>query len=64
MLVLSIGGMILGMAWMMLAMHFGYVLPIWAVWTSTVWQVIGGGDAVMISMIYAMIADDEPADSR
>lgn len=63
-LALSIVGMIFGMAWMMLAMRLGHILPIWTIWTSTIWQIIGGGDAVMISMVYAMIADAEPASSR
>ncbi|KJZ74421.1 hypothetical protein HIM_06231 [Hirsutella minnesotensis 3608] len=52
------------MAWMMLAMWFGAALPVWAVWTSAAWQVVGGGASVMIAMIYSMIADVEPPEMR
>ncbi len=51
------------MSWMMLAIRFSDKLPVWAIWTSTIWQVIGGGSNVMtVSMVYAMIADVQPAE--
>ncbi|KAK0391439.1 hypothetical protein NLU13_0940 [Sarocladium strictum] len=64
-LILSFVGMILGMSWMMLSMWLSYYgLPFWVMWLSAFWQVIGAGDAVMISMVYAMISDAEPAETR
>lgn len=50
---------------MILAMRLSYIgLPFWVMWVSSFWQVIGAGDPVMIAMIYAMISDSEPAETR
>lgn len=62
--VLSMVGAVLGMPWMMVAMHLGPRIPPWTMWLSPAWQVFGGGDSIMISMIYAMIADVQPPVGR
>ncbi|KAM4060794.1 major facilitator superfamily protein [Hirsutella rhossiliensis] len=63
-LALSIAGMNIALVWMMMAMRLGNILPIWTIWTSAAWQIVGGGSSVMISMVYSMIADVETADTR
>lgn len=59
---LTIVGMVLMDLWLIAVVWF--TLPIRLIWLGTVFQIIGGGNTVLGSMLYAMISDVASDDDR
>ncbi|KAH6628217.1 major facilitator superfamily domain-containing protein [Chaetomium tenue] len=44
--------------------YFSDVVPLWVTWFSAAFQLIGGGAAIIVAMLYTMVADVVPAHER
>ncbi|KAK2594401.1 hypothetical protein QQS21_007907 [Conoideocrella luteorostrata] len=56
-LMLALIGCVLAEIWVAVVCLLSHTLPLRAVWLSGVFQLIGGGDATVISMCYTLIGD-------
>ncbi|KAE8320124.1 major facilitator superfamily domain-containing protein [Aspergillus transmontanensis] len=56
-LILALTGCLLCDTWVAIVCLFPRVFPLRAVWMSGLWQLVGGGGALVISMCYTLIGD-------
>ncbi|KAE9367111.1 MFS general substrate transporter [Stipitochalara longipes BDJ] len=57
-------GMSLGIVWWLVVLSFQPIMSIWAGWLSSLTLLFGGGNAVLTAVIYGMVTDVAPEDSR
>ncbi|KAL2016178.1 hypothetical protein VTK56DRAFT_4096 [Thermocarpiscus australiensis] len=64
--VLGLGllGIVLSVGFQYGVFFFSDVVPLWAMWFSAVFQLIGGGGAIAMAMLYTSIADVVAVDDR
>jgi hypothetical protein len=57
-------GVVLSAIVMCIICWFWEVFPLRLIWVTPVFQIIGGGNSVIVSMLFTMIADVSPAEDR
>ncbi|KAK3336087.1 major facilitator superfamily domain-containing protein [Cercophora scortea] len=63
-LVLGVLGLNLSIVWVYFIFYFFDVFPLWAVWFSSFFLLIGGSGTVLLAMIYTILADVVPVAGR
>ncbi|KAK4103346.1 MFS general substrate transporter [Parathielavia hyrcaniae] len=61
---LSLAGIVLSYVFTYAVLYFSDVVPLWVTWFSAAFQLIGGGGAIVVAMLYTTIADVMPSDKR
>lgn len=61
---LSLLGILLAVSWSITVAWFWKVFPLRLVWLGAIFRVIGGGDAVVASTVYAIMTDSVAQDNR
>ncbi|KAK4168770.1 major facilitator superfamily domain-containing protein [Cladorrhinum sp. PSN259] len=61
---LSLLGVILGQIFTDLVYYFSDFVPLWTVWFSSAFQIIGGGSTILTAMLYTVLADVVPVSER
>ncbi|KAK4236022.1 major facilitator superfamily domain-containing protein [Achaetomium macrosporum] len=61
---LAVFGVVLSFVFMYAVFYFSDVVPLWVTWFSSGFQLIGGGGAIMIAMLYTTLADVIPTSER
>ncbi|KAK3311005.1 major facilitator superfamily domain-containing protein [Chaetomium strumarium] len=61
---LSVFGIVLSYVFMYAVFYFSNVVPLWMTWFSSAFQLIGGGGAITVAMVYTILADVIPISER
>ncbi|KAI9734017.1 MAG: hypothetical protein M1834_002674 [Cirrosporium novae-zelandiae] len=63
-LMLSLIGTMMGIAWAIMVLWFSEIFPLRLVWLCPVFAVIGGGSGIITAMVFTMITDVVDAENR
>jgi len=61
---LSLLGIELAGIWTVIVIWYHDIFPVRAVWISSLFQVVGGGNGIPMTMVYSMIVDVQSENSR
>jgi hypothetical protein len=60
----ALAGLSLQVLWMMIVLWWHTVFPIWAIYISSSFVLLGGGTAVVISIVLSVTSDVTAEDTR
>ncbi|KAK4156780.1 major facilitator superfamily domain-containing protein [Chaetomidium leptoderma] len=61
---LGVVGLVGSLGFNLLVFYFSDVVPLWATWLSSGFQLIGGGGTIVVAMFYTAVADVVPSAER